>query len=274
MKTEGQQQPHSKLKGMFKKGKEPAVTTPPLEAPPAASIHQQHLLLFGELLATLKAERNKLQDLWSPATNFPPTSPVTAESPLSQVQMARSSSTWSIGSGNESIYHEAVATEWDIDHNDSIREDASMPDLSSVAESEDDEEEAVSAKSIGTAHEMPATSHRRAHLPAGITGEEAGILSILRKNMGKDLSRITMPISFNEPLSALQRLAEDFENTSILREAAQTEDPIDRICLIAAFILSGMAPQRFRKVRKCVHRLRLLKLNVRQTFQPAVGRDV
>jgi hypothetical protein len=49
---------------------------------------------------------------------------------------------------------------------------------------------------------------RRKALPTtGSPESPVSIVGILRKNMGKDLSTIAMPVSLNEPLSALQRYA-------------------------------------------------------------------
>lgn len=39
--------------------------------------------------------------------------------------------------------------------------------------------------------------------------------------MGKDLSRICLPVFFNEPLSSLQRIAEDMEYSELLDEVGQ-----------------------------------------------------
>jgi len=43
--------------------------------------------------------------------------------------------------------------------------------------------------------------------------------SIIRDNVGKDLSRVCLPVYFNEPLSALQKLAEDMEYSGLLDQA-------------------------------------------------------
>lgn len=45
--------------------------------------------------------------------------------------------------------------------------------------------------------------------------------SIMKNCIGKDLSKIPMPVNFNEPLSMLQRLAEDYEYSEVLDEAAK-----------------------------------------------------
>ena len=45
----------------------------------------------------------------------------------------------------------------------------------------------------------------------------------------KELSKITMPVIFNEPLSLLQRVTEYLEYGNLLRTAAQTDDPLLRM---------------------------------------------
>lgn len=40
--------------------------------------------------------------------------------------------------------------------------------------------------------------------------------SIMKNCIGKELSKIPMPVNFSEPLSMLQRLTEDYEYASIL----------------------------------------------------------
>lgn len=55
------------------------------------------------------------------------------------------------------------------------------------------------------------------------------IWSVLKNCIGKELSKITMPVVFNEPLSFLQRMAEYMEYSHLLRLAAQQQDPIIRM---------------------------------------------
>ncbi|XP_071535193.1 oxysterol-binding protein 1 isoform X4 [Panulirus ornatus] len=65
--------------------------------------------------------------------------------------------------------------------------------------------------------------------------------SIMKNCIGKELSKIPMPVNFSEPLSFLQRLTEDFEYSDILDRAAQTEDTCEQLSLIAAFTVSSYA---------------------------------
>lgn len=63
--------------------------------------------------------------------------------------------------------------------------------------------------------------------------------SIMKNCIGKDLSKIPMPVNFNEPLSMLQRLAEDYEYTDLLDKAAQCKDPCEQLAYVAAFTISS-----------------------------------
>jgi hypothetical protein len=59
-----------------------------------------------------------------------------------------------------------------------------------------------------------------------------------------------MPVSFNEPLTLLERSAEEFEYCSLLDEAAKTSDEVERLCYVAAFAVSGYACTKNRSGRK------------------------
>eukprot|EP01137_Pigoraptor_chileana_P015374 Opistho-2@71204 len=74
-----------------------------------------------------------------------------------------------------------------------------------------------------------------------IDRSKVSVWSFLKQFIGKDLSKITMPVLFNEPLSFLQRLCEDLEYSYILDEAAKADDPHTRIAHVAAFASSYFA---------------------------------
>ncbi|CAG9764968.1 unnamed protein product [Ceutorhynchus assimilis] len=65
--------------------------------------------------------------------------------------------------------------------------------------------------------------------------------NLLSKNIGKDLSQVSMPVALNEPLNALQRLCEELEYSELLDRAANIEDPYERMVQIAAFAVSAYA---------------------------------
>ncbi|XP_061554215.1 oxysterol-binding protein 2 isoform X3 [Phycodurus eques] len=63
--------------------------------------------------------------------------------------------------------------------------------------------------------------------------------SIMKNCIGKDLSKIPMPVNFNEPLSMLQRLTEDVEYSELLDRAARCDSSLEQMCLVAAFSVSS-----------------------------------
>lgn len=65
--------------------------------------------------------------------------------------------------------------------------------------------------------------------------------SILKNCIGKELSKITMPVIFNEPLSFLQRMTEYMQYASLLRLASEQSLPEDRLKFVAAFAVSALA---------------------------------
>jgi hypothetical protein len=78
----------------------------------------------------------------------------------------------------------------------------------------------------------------------------ASIMSILKKNIGKNLTKISMPVSMNEPLSGLQRMCEELEHCSLLAKAAAAEDPLQRLLYVAAFAVSQYSGTFYRGGRK------------------------
>ncbi|CAE6392899.1 unnamed protein product [Rhizoctonia solani] len=63
--------------------------------------------------------------------------------------------------------------------------------------------------------------------------------AVLKGSIGKDLTKISFPVFFNEPTSMLQRMAEDMEFSECLDAAANERDPHKRIAFVAAFAMSN-----------------------------------
>ena len=57
--------------------------------------------------------------------------------------------------------------------------------------------------------------------PAPSGSEAPSLWGILRKNIGKDLSKISMPVTLNEPLGVLQRMCEELEYSELLDAASK-----------------------------------------------------
>ncbi|XP_069906480.1 oxysterol-binding protein-related protein 1 isoform X6 [Oryctolagus cuniculus] len=84
----------------------------------------------------------------------------------------------------------------------------------------------------------------RTSLPSPMfSRNDFSIWSILRKCIGMELSKITMPVIFNEPLSFLQRLTEYMEHTYLIHKASSFSDPVERMQCVAAFAVSAVASQ-------------------------------
>ncbi|CDU25729.1 related to SWH1-Member of an oxysterol-binding protein family [Sporisorium scitamineum] len=82
--------------------------------------------------------------------------------------------------------------------------------------------------------------HLRTRMPIGKDDRPSvSLWAILKNNIGKDLTKISFPVSFNEPTSMLQRMAEDMEFSECLDAAALQEDSTKRIAYVAAFAMSN-----------------------------------
>ncbi|XP_043194693.1 oxysterol-binding protein-related protein 2-like [Amphibalanus amphitrite] len=92
-------------------------------------------------------------------------------------------------------------------------------------------------------HHPPSDGRRyRSRLPREhILGDDFNMWSVLKGGIGKELTKVPMPVSFNEPLSFLQRMAELMEYSELLQLAAGQEDSVSRMELVAAFAVSGLA---------------------------------
>ncbi|KAK3365099.1 Oxysterol-binding protein-domain-containing protein [Lasiosphaeria ovina] len=64
---------------------------------------------------------------------------------------------------------------------------------------------------------------------------------ILKSMIGKDMTKMTLPVSFNEPTSLLYRCAEDMEYADLLDLAADRTDSIERLLYVGAFAASEYA---------------------------------
>ncbi|KAI8871985.1 Oxysterol-binding protein, partial [Ramicandelaber brevisporus] len=81
----------------------------------------------------------------------------------------------------------------------------------------------------------------RQALPAPVTERPSfSFWAILKNAIGQDLSRISVPVLFNEPTSMLQRMAEDMEFAELLDIAAtRSSDSLERTMWVAAWAMSN-----------------------------------
>ncbi|XP_068624997.1 oxysterol-binding protein-related protein 6-like [Battus philenor] len=92
---------------------------------------------------------------------------------------------------------------------------------------------------------------RRTRLPSTRpTPGGPSLWNLLYKNIGKDLSQISMPVTINEPLNMLQRLCEELEYSELLDMAAASGSGMERMALVAAFAVSAYSASAHRAASK------------------------
>ncbi|CAJ1974770.1 unnamed protein product [Sphenostylis stenocarpa] len=86
---------------------------------------------------------------------------------------------------------------------------------------------------------------RRKKLPDPVEKESSvSLWSIIKDNIGKDLTKVCLPVYFNEPLSSLQKCFEDVEYSYLLDQAyewGKMGNGLMRMIHVAAFAASGYA---------------------------------
>ena len=69
----------------------------------------------------------------------------------------------------------------------------------------------------------------------------ANLWTFLKQCIGKELTKITMPVQWNEPISLLQRVSEYMNYAYLLRKAAVAKTSESRLELVATFAVSALA---------------------------------
>ncbi|GAB2274142.1 Oxysterol-binding protein- protein 2A [Dionaea muscipula] len=91
---------------------------------------------------------------------------------------------------------------------------------------------------------------RRKKLPDPVEKEKGvSLWSMIKDNVGKDLTRVCLPVYFNEPLSSLQKCCEDLEYSYLLDRAyeeGKAGNSALRVLNVAAFAVSGYASSKDR----------------------------
>ncbi|XP_031390508.1 oxysterol-binding protein-related protein 1C isoform X3 [Punica granatum] len=109
-----------------------------------------------------------------------------------------------------------------------------------MIDSEDDID--PSMKSVGM--NFPYVK-RRKKLPDPVEKEKGvSLWSMIKDNIGKDLTKVCLPVYFNEPLSSLQKCFEEMEYSYLIDRAyewGKRGNSLMRILNVAAFAVSGYA---------------------------------
>ncbi|XP_014892316.1 oxysterol-binding protein-related protein 3 isoform X2 [Poecilia latipinna] len=213
------------------------------------------------VLSSLTSERERLKQCLD-HDSYPPTSPQvvnlkntlaakqdSAEDPHPLVHQVSNESRASVAESLSEFFDaQEVLLSASSSENEASDDDSYISDISDNVSmdnfSNETESERPNAGSVG---EGSALCTRRSCLPTpSPTNSTISLWNILRNNIGKDLSKVTMPVHLNEPLNALQRLCEELDNSELLDRAAITEDPFERMIYIATFVVSGYASSFYR----------------------------
>uniref|UniRef100_A0A6Q2YIT0 Oxysterol-binding protein n=1 Tax=Esox lucius TaxID=8010 RepID=A0A6Q2YIT0_ESOLU len=249
------------------------LSTPVVTSPEAKKIQQDICVLSQKVHASLKSvhevltqERERVLQAWSGPDLRSSTSSQLATlcSTLSEVRsdpghihtgQLISCGSFTNGSKSESmsVYYDAtdvIACENSSENEEDESDESGLSDVTNTTNSEPDEVQATITRnfraSVSNAPDrlsrVPTNTGRRTVLPAHcVDNSHIGIMSILYNNIGKDLSRVSMPCGLNEPLSLLQRVSEELEYSELLDIANHTEDPFERMLYVGVFSISGYA---------------------------------
>lgn len=163
--------------------------------------------------------------------------------------LQRSPSFYSQISGYSEQFFDAEDIELSEDEDDFILDHTSSIDYGGSSEEETDSRDNSSTELLDL-QEMNNNVSRRARLPCPAVADAGSALSIIRKNVGKDLSTIAMPVSMNEPLNMLQKACEELEYCELLEKASTLSDSIERLMYVTVFLISTYASTQHRIGRK------------------------
>ncbi|KAK9892005.1 hypothetical protein WA026_018193 [Henosepilachna vigintioctopunctata] len=154
---------------------------------------------------------------------------------------------------NDKIKSDVVDFDGELEVQEEESEVRTRSESSSEAGSLSSGEGSISSESDIGQELMPSNNSLEIPGNQGLTGrrtmlpvprpptEGLSLWNLLSRNIGKDLSQISMPVALNEPLNVLQRLCEELEYSELLDKAAAIEDPYERMVEIAAFAVSAYA---------------------------------
>ncbi|XP_077411620.1 oxysterol-binding protein-related protein 6-like isoform X2 [Vanacampus margaritifer] len=234
------------------------LSNPQVSSPEAKKLHQDICIVSQRVFTSLKSvhevltlERERLRQAW--------TGPDLRQDTSEQLATLCSTLSERTPSFSHSQRAPSVADSMYFDANEVIicdtsseaeaSDESGLSDITTTSTSEPDEGHASAnlkyRASLRNATDKPtpvSDTGRRTCIPApGTDNSHIGIMTILYNNIGKDLSRVSMPVALNEPLSLLQRVSEELEYSELLDIANHTDDPYERMVYVAGFSISGYA---------------------------------
>lgn len=165
---------------------------------------------------------------------------------------------WLLRAGSvskDSLYDVAEEEEVveDDDDDDSLSSVEDTTQLKDVIEEEEEDE-------VDDLYPLPVDPVERDTSIPRCDHQPPSIISFVRKNVGKDMSTIAMPVDVNEPLTILQKYAEMFEYGNLISNALLVPTANgEKVLRVAAFAVSYLSSMRARE------------RNIRKPFNPLLG---
>lgn len=82
------------------------------------------------------------------------------------------------------------------------------------------------------------------------------VWTIIKDSIGKDLTKMSVPVYFNDPANILQKCATSMEYVDILDKAIKCKDPLKRLAIVATYVITNLT---------CLER------NATKPFNPLLG---
>jgi hypothetical protein len=82
------------------------------------------------------------------------------------------------------------------------------------------------------------------------------VWTIIKDSIGKDISKMSVPVYFNDTTNILQKCATSFEYCDLLDKAMEESDSIRRLAFVSAYVITNLT---------CIER------NVTKPFNPLLG---
>ncbi|KAJ8354460.1 hypothetical protein SKAU_G00220270 [Synaphobranchus kaupii] len=210
--------------------------------------------------SSLTSERDRLKEVLDHETCQPPSTQImglknaltsnqdSTDGSRPLVHQASNESRASITSLSEFFDAQEVLLTASSSENEASDDDSYISDISDNISMDNFSNEAESDRANSGYVENGALQRRRRPcLPAPSPNTNSiSLWNILKNNIGKDLSKVAMPVQLNEPINTLQRLCEELEYSELLDRAATTQDPFERMAYIATFAVSGYASSYYR----------------------------
>ena len=133
-------------------------------------------------------------------------------------------------------------------YNSSVKEDLTEIFLDAIDNVKDDQIYQIDDKPIDRDDDIFnfLYPNSRKFLPSSSLGRRLSIWSYIKEFVGKDLTRITLPISMNEPLSLLHKIPECYGVTDLMPFAVQASNPVDRLERLAAHFAVSQSSHSYR----------------------------